>query len=233
MRTFINQQLYPGEFLLHKKYAATEMLLDLVWTHCNIAADIALLLLDRHEFDKSELQREFVIQAALLSDIGVYACSGYEWIPGQPASDKPYIQHGVIGAWILQQEGYSPAVIQVAHSHTGVGLTAQDIKLYGLQLPEADYVPRTQLQKLIAYALKFHSKAPKFKTVEDITNTLQRYGKEKVEKFQEWQQEFGNPDLTEIKAKYAGWHQSFEFQAKQVTTGGTSGPSLNSAGIAK
>ncbi len=233
MRTFINQQLYPGEFLLHKKYAATEMLLDLVWTHCNIAADIALLLLDRHDFNKTELQREFVIQAALLSDIGVYACSGYEWIPGQPPSDKPYIQHGVIGAWILQQEGYSPAIIQVAHSHTGVGLTAQDVKLYGLQLPEADYVPRTQLQKLIAYSLKFHSKAPKFKTVEDITQSLQRYGKEKVERFLEWQQEFGNPDLTEIKTKYAAWHQSFEFQVKQITSTAAARPNLNSAGITK
>lgn len=237
VRTFINQQLYPGEFLLHKKYAQSELILDLVWTHSNIVADIALHLLDKHDFDKTECPREFVIQAALLMDIGVYMVEGYEWMPGHQPNTKPYIQHGVIGAYILQQEGYSPQVVQVAHSHPGVGVTAQDVRNYGLDLPEADYIPRTQLEKLISYASKFHSKSPAFKKAEEIKQSLQKYGQDKVKRFEEWEQEFGKLDLTEIIEKYRQWHQSFRFQMEQIMkqatqAQGTIGPNLNSAGIA-
>lgn len=235
MKTFINQELYPGEFLLHKKYAQSEMLLDLVWTHSNIMVDIALHILDKHDFNKNDLTREFVIQAGLLMEIGVYLCGGYEWMPGQPPSDKPYVQHGVIGAWILQQEGYSPQVIQVAHSHSGVGVTAEDVRNFGLDLPEADYVPRSQLQKLMSYSAKFHSKAPKFKTIEDIKQSLMKFGQPKIERFDELMSEFGEPDLTEIRAKYESWHKGFIYQRDQMMTGQAQnlGPNLNSAGIAQ
>lgn len=236
MKTFINQDLYPGEFLLHKKYAKSEMLLDLVWTHSNIIADIAIHILDKHDFNQNDLTREFVIQSALLMDIGVYMCGGYEWMPGQPPSDKPYIQHGIIGAWILQQEGYSPQVIQVAHSHSGVGVSAQDVRNFGLDLPEADYVPRSQLQKLITYSSKFHSKAPKFKDLEDIKESLMKFGKEKIERFDELVAEFGEPNLEEIIAKYEPWHKGFTYQRDQLTSGQgatQAGPDLNSAGIAQ
>lgn len=234
MKTFINQDLYPGEFLLHKKYAQSEMLLDLVWTHCNIIADIALQILDKHDFDKHDLTREFVIQAGLLMDIGVYMCDGYEWMPGQSPSAKPYIQHGVIGAWILQQEGYSTQIVQVSHAHSGVGVTAEDVKNFGLDLPEADYVPRSQLQKLITYSSKFHSKMPKFKTMDDINASLMKFGTQKVERFDELVTEFGEPDLTDIMAKYEPWHKGFKYQVGQLMSGqGSTGPNLNSAGIAK
>ncbi len=238
MRNYTNQQLYPGEFLLHKKYAQTELLLDLIWTHSNIVADIALLLLDKHQFNKNDLPREFVIQAALVFDIGVYLCEGYEWIPGQQPSSKPYIQHGLIGAWILQKEGYSPYVVRVAHTHSGVGLSAQDIRNFGLNLPEADYVPRSQVEKLVSYASKFHSKSPRFKKAEEVKQSLGRYGKEKVNTFEDWENEFGKPDLTEIIEKYRQWHKSYSFQVEQITKQSTQaqvtiGPNLNSAGIAQ
>lgn len=214
------------------------MLLDLVWTHCNIVAEIAVGLFEKNSFDKTGLTREFIIQSALLMDVGVYSCGGYEWMPSQPPSEKPYIQHTVIGAWILSQAGYAPQVIQVAHNHTGVGITAQDIRDFGLDLPEADYVPHSSLEKLVSYASKFHSKAPKFKTVEDICQSLNQYGKDKVMRFQEWQQELGDPPLDPIIAKYGPWHQGFQFQISQLTRTSTQLPQnsskqLNSAGIAK
>jgi uncharacterized protein len=237
MRNFINQQLYPGEFLLHQKYAKSEMLLELVWTHCNIVVDIALDLLDNQEFDKSGLPREYVIQAGLLFDIGVYLCGGYEWMPGQEPADRPYVQHGVVGAWILQQEGYAPQIIQVAHSHAGVGISHDDIRNYGLQLPEADYLPYTMLQMLLAYASKFHSKTPKFKDRNMITASLSRFGKQKVERFEELEAMFGTPNLEKLEAKYQGWHQSFLQQIQQIQQANTTQPTstaiLNSAGIPK
>jgi uncharacterized protein len=236
MRSFINQQLYPGEFLLHKKYCQSEMLLDLVWTHSNIVVDIAMQLYENGRFPTEDLPREFVVQAGLLFDIGMYMCSGFEHFPGQPAMERPYIQHGLIGAWILEREGYSPAVIQVAHAHMGVGLTQDDIRLYGIELPIADYLAHTKLQQLIMYASKFHSKTPRLKTKEEIEASLKKYGNDKVQLFQEMALYFGDPDMVTIAKKYEDWHKGFEFQLSHIE-GGNSLPAasvtaaLNSAGV--
>jgi len=228
---FVNQEIYPGEFLLHKKYAQSELLLDLVWTHCNIITEIALSLLDSGHFDINETPRDITTQAALLHDIGVYQCGGFEWMPNQPPSEKPYIQHTVVGAWILQQEGYSPPVIQSAYVHTGVGLTGQDISMYQLNLPPDDYVLRTMLQKLITYASKFHSKTPKFRTAADISASLEKYGPEKVNTFIQFQQLFGEPDIEPIQKRYQDWHKAFEYQLSQVSNSQLPPPPLNTAGI--
>lgn len=229
---FVNQDVYPGEFALHQKYAKSELLLNLVWTHSNIIAEITQSLLDSGNFDTSELPRDLVTQACLLFDIGVYACGGFEFLPGQPPSDKPYIQHTIVGAWILKQEGYSGPIVQTAYVHTGVGISSQDIANYGLQLPLDEFMPRTMLQKLITYTSKFHSKAPKFKRQEDITGALQRYGQDKVQKFHELQSIFGVPNIEPIEQKYDEWQKWFKFQLEQLQQQ-PSGNLLNEAGIAK
>jgi uncharacterized protein len=216
MAVFINQNLYPGEFLLHKKYAATEMLLDLIWTHSNIIADIALHLLDTYDFDKTELQREYVLQASLLHEIGVYMCGGFEWIPNQPPSQYPYIQHGIIGAWILQQEGYSPKIVQVAHCHIGVGLSAEDIRSHAIELPQQDFFPQTPLQKFMTYVSKFHSKTPKFRTNEQIKESLRRFSDEKMKAFEELEKTYGIPNIPQFEQKYDEWHKGFIFRAQQM-----------------
>ena len=50
---YVNFDKYPNEFALHKKYAQSPLILDLVWTHCNIIADVALGLLKNGKFDTS------------------------------------------------------------------------------------------------------------------------------------------------------------------------------------
>lgn len=229
MKSFVNQDVYLTEFNLHKKYAASEAILDLVWTHCNIVADIAIHLHQKNNLDSTIYNLGVVVQAALLHDIGVYTCDGYEWLIDQPPFNKPYVQHTLAGAQILQQEGFSQEVIRCAHVHTGVGLTKDDIKKFGLQLPDGDYVPSTPVQKLITYSAKFHSKAPAFKSATEIREALGKYGKEKQTQFDELAQEYGTPDLDPIKLKYADWHNTFAAMAKQMTM---VGPNLNSAGIA-
>jgi len=231
MSLFINQNVYPGEFLLHKKYAATETVLDLIWTHSNIIAEVCLYLLDHFEFDKTELVREVVIQAALLHEVGVYACDGFEWIPGQPQMNRPYIQHGVVGAWILQQEGYANPVVQAAFCHIGMGLTAEDIRSHGLQLPEVDMFPQTMLQHFMTYASKFHSKTPQFRTSEDIRQSLAKFSNEKVAMFDRLEKMFGTPDLTAMREKYGEWEKSFSFRVNQLSKSNKS-VSFNAAGIA-
>lgn len=235
MKHFVNQDTYLTEFNLHKKYAASELVLDLVWTHCNIIADVAIQLHQKNNLDANVYNLGVVIQAALLHDIGVYVCDGYETLTNQPPFNKPYIQHTLAGAWILKQEGFNQDVVQSAHVHAGVGLTNEDIHKFGLQLPEGDYLPATPVQRLITYAAKFHSKAPKFKSVDEIRESLGKYGADKQKIFDQLVAEYGTPDLEVIKAKYASWHQGFAYAMTKMTSLGNAnadGPNLNSAGIA-
>jgi uncharacterized protein len=231
VKTFINQDAYLTEFNVHKKYATSELILDLVWTHCNIVADICLSLIQKNNLSNTIYHPGVVVQAALLHDIGVYICDGYEWLTNQPPFNKPYVQHTLAGAWILKQEGFSADVIQAAHVHAGVGITIDDIKQFGLQLPQGDYVPTTPVQRLVTYAAKFHSKAPKFKKTDEIRESLKKYGAEKIKVFDQYISEYGSPELNEIIRKYETWHQGFEYETSQLSNL-LIVPNLNSAGIA-
>jgi hypothetical protein len=125
-------------------------------------------------------------------------------------------------------------VVQAAYLHTGVGLSAQDIMTYGLDLPQEDFIPRTTLHKLLTYAAKFHSKAPKFRNAVEITESLAKYGQEKVDRYLELQAQFGVPDLTLIEKKYASWHQGFVYELNHFNQPtATPGVSLQSSGISK
>lgn len=84
---------------------------------------------------------DFLRSACLLHDIG-----RFEHPPG-----KDTIRHGIAGAKILRSIGLE-AHARVAERHLGVGITKEDIKIQGLDLPEADYVPETREEKIIAYA---------------------------------------------------------------------------------
>lgn len=237
MAQYINQDQYLTEFTLHKKYASSELLLDLVWTHSHIVMEIALSLYDSGLFDTSQLDRNLVIKAGLLFEIGVYQCGGFEWMPGQLPYDKPYIQHSLVGAEILRQEGFREDIVRVALTHEGVGLTPEDIAQFGLQLPPGDYLPTCPLEWLIVYSAKYHSKAPKFKTVQDIEAALSRYGGDKLERFRQLASSFGIPNIEAFEQKYADWHRSFLYRVKQIQEGSVQGsvitlPELNPAGIA-
>lgn len=230
MKNFINQDAYLTEFNVHKKYAGSDLILDLVWTHCNIVADICLNLIQKNNLSNTVYHPGVVVQAALLHDIGVYVCDGYEWLTNEPPFNKPYVQHTLAGAWILKQEGFSADVIQAAHVHAGVGITSSDINQFGLQLPDGDYVPTTPVQRLVTYSAKFHSKAPKFKETKDIKESLKKYGKEKLKIFDDFVKDYGSPELDEISKKYEAWHQGFEYETSQLSNLVTA-PNLNSAGI--
>jgi uncharacterized protein len=224
----INQTKYPQEYALHTKYAQSERLLDLVWTHCNIINDIVIQLYQAHP-EKYTFPLEVAIQAALCHDIGVYLCSGFEWIPDQPTSQLPYAQHTIVGAWILYQEGYLPEVVQVANMHSGVGLTANDVTAHQLQLPVDNYVPTTPMQRLLCYASKFHSKTPRFKTSAEIKDSLTQFGEDKLATFNSFVEEFGEPDLETISCQYEEWHKAFAYDISSLNSPQHAG--FNSAGI--
>lgn len=228
---YVNYDLYPLEFGLHQKYARVPLLLDLVWTHCHITSEIALQLYDRETFDTSHLDRNLLVQACLLHDVGVYLSGGFEWIPEVNPCDCTYSTHTLIGAWILQQEQFHPLVVQSAFTHTGVGLTPDDIQQFAMHLPSADYTPTNPFTELVAYASKFHSKAPHFKDPDHIKETLSKYGAEKTKRFENWELKFGIPDLAPLEETYHEWHERIKSQIEQLGTHQLAQTNLNPAGI--
>lgn len=210
------QHEFPEEFALHQKYAPAPLLLELVWTQGCIVADIALQLVNTQTFDTATVDTHLLTQAALLHDIGVYRTGGFEWLGNMPISPMPYVQHSVVGAWILYKEGYHPAIVQAAYAHKGVGITAQDVIRLGMDLPPEDYLPNTLFHHLLCYASKHHSKAPKWRTPEEIVQSLNRYGSDKAQTFAQWYEFFGPVDLEPLKQKYSAWHQAITAQLNKL-----------------
>ena len=127
---------------------------------------------------------EFISQAAMLHDIGMFRC------------DAPrihchglhqYIEHGYLGADLLREEGL-PRHALVAERHTGVGLSLETIKRTGLPLPHRDMVPISLEEQLICYADKFYSKTQleDEHTLERIRTSLKRFGDAEVAQFDAW-----------------------------------------------
>jgi uncharacterized protein len=133
----------------------------------------------------------FINEAAMLHDIGIFETNS----PELGCSGKhPYVCHGYLGRKILEKKGLPPHAL-VCERHVGIGITAEEIKLNQLPLPQRDMVPISIEEQIICFADKFFSKNGEVndgeKSVEDILNGLRRYGPEKVIRFQNWMHLFG------------------------------------------
>jgi uncharacterized protein len=183
---------------LHHKYAPSDEVYDLVFTHCQIVRDIAMQLSSKGMF---EVDIELVITGSMLHDIGVYPLFGAD---GKLRDDVNYITHGTEGEAILKKEGLPENIWRFAAHHTGVGLSKQDVIDQKLPLPIADYLAETDEELLIMYADKFHSKTtpPYFNSFEWYKQDIERFGADKVVKFEQMAQRFGVPDLEPLSKKY-------------------------------
>lgn len=170
--------------------AARTILLDHSRQVSRRALAIARALIQRGE--NPDLQ--FVGEAAMLHDIGMIftnapdiGCRG----------DAPYLQHGIIGARLLNRLGL-PAHARVCERHTGVGLTAREIEQDNLPLPGRDLLPETLEERIICYADLFYSKDPhkrhQTKSIDDVRQQIARFGSDKVVIFDRWLTEF-EPEL--------------------------------------
>lgn len=79
---------------------------------------------------------DLVTAGALLHDIG--------------RSVDHSIMHAYIGSQIVQAHGLPQSIVDIVRKHTGAGLDAEDVKELGL--PDADYMPRTLEEKIVAHA---------------------------------------------------------------------------------
>lgn len=184
---------------LHKKYAPSDEVYELVFAHSQIVYDIALQLIESNNLT---VDRDLVRIGALLHDIGVYSLFESN---GKIRTSVQYITHGTEGEKILKNENFPETIWRFATHHTGVGLTKQDIINQKAPIPVADYLAETDEELLIMYADKFHSKTtpPYFNSYEWYRQDIAKFGKDKVTKFDQMATKFGVPNLQPLNKKYS------------------------------
>lgn len=174
------------EQLIDKYYPEANELKHILLTHSRSVADKALWIADRHP--ELSLDREFLYEAAMLHDIGIFLtdadgihCYG----------DKPYICHGYLGADLVCAEGY-PRHALVCERHTGAGLSLAEIIAQDLPVPHREMVPVSLEEQVICFADKFYSKThlDREKSVEKARGSLLRYGEAGVRRFDRWCEQF-------------------------------------------
>lgn len=103
--------------IIDKYYPEENELKHILLVHSRSVADKALSIVDRNS--DLHLDRQFVEEAAMLHDIGIFKCNAPSI---QCFGEEPYVCHGRIGAELLRCEGY-PRHARVCERHTGAGLT--------------------------------------------------------------------------------------------------------------
>lgn len=181
--------------ILNKYFEEGSALLNLLTMHSEMVARKALSLVDAAKLD---VDREFVWNAAMLHDIGIFRCDA----PSIHChGTEPYIRHGIIGAAIMRELGYRnvvtssgqplggnvyQAIANVCERHTGSGLTAKEIAERGLPLPHQDFLPVSLEEKLICYADKFYSKSgdpTSEKPFDRVRASMAKFGPDSLARF--------------------------------------------------
>lgn len=168
--------------LIEHYYAPNTELYHILVQHSEQVRDKALSIVSNHP--ELQLDEEFISQAAMLHDIGIFLCDA-------PIIEcygtHQYVEHGYLGADLLRKEGL-PKHALVCERHTGVGLSLELIASKNLPLPHREMVPMSLEEKVICYADKFFSKTKLDATasVESIRTMLGRHGPENIQIFDEW-----------------------------------------------
>ena len=133
----------------------------------------------------------FIEEAGMLHDIG---CCRVHFSPMRCKGSLPYLCHMTEGEKILIAEGF-PRHAGVACTHTGVGMSAEEVRERELPLEERDYIPETIEEKIISYADLFYSKDPEKlffeKTPDQVREQMSVFGDRHRETFTVWHKEFG------------------------------------------
>jgi uncharacterized protein len=143
----------------------------------------SLKIAEKHPELKAD--RDFISEAAMLHDIGIFQT----WAPAIGCyGEHAYIAHGYLGREIMENEGL-PKHGLVCERHTGIGLTADEIRQQDLPLPLREMVPQSIEEQIICFADTFFSKGhdvTQEKSPEEVKETLKKYGEDKVKQFTNW-----------------------------------------------
>jgi uncharacterized protein len=153
--------------------------------HCKAVCKKAMKI--AANFDNAD--KDLIRKGALLHDIGIIKCNAPSILCMGTAN---YIEHGVIGAAMLREYGMANGIeleiyAGIAELHTGSGLTAKNIIEQKLPLPHRDFLPETELEKLICYADKFFSKSGSMqeKSLESVRQSMAKFGQQSIDRFEE------------------------------------------------
>ena len=139
--------------IINQYYPSENELRRILLTHSRQVADRCLLIARKHP--ELKLDTEFLEEAAMLHDIGIYACDAPSI---QCFGAEPYICHGLIGGKLLREKGFVRHA-QVCERHTGTGISREQIIAQNLPLPlDGCYEPDTIEEQVVCYADKFYSK---------------------------------------------------------------------------
>ena len=168
--------------IIEKYYKKDTDLHYILLIHSEKVRDKALEIAELHP--DLRLDTEFISEAAMLHDIGIFMCDAPRI---QCYGTHQYIEHGYLGAEILKNEGLSRHAL-VCERHTGVGISLEMILNKNLPLPHRDMLPIMLEEQLICYADKFFSKTQleEIHSVERIRTQLSHFGEAEVAKFNEW-----------------------------------------------
>lgn len=172
--------------IINKYYPEDNELKNVLLIHSRQVADKALEIADKHP--ELKIDRKFVESAALLHDIGIFRTDA----PGIHCHGTyPYICHGYLGADLLREEGLLQHAL-VCERHTGAGLSLDDILHQQLPVPHREMLPVSLEEQVICFADKFFSKThlEREKTVEKARESISQYGKEGLERFNRWCEQF-------------------------------------------
>ena len=150
--------------------------------HGKAVANKALEIALRHP--ELQLDRQFIAEAAMLHDIGIFMCDAPRIFCH---GSHNYIEHGYLGAKILRAEGlYKHAL--VCERHTGVGISLEMILKDHMPLPHRNLLPITYEEQVICYADKFYSKTKLNETlsIQRIRTNLKKYGESELARFNAW-----------------------------------------------
>jgi uncharacterized protein len=168
--------------LIEKYYPKDTDIYFVLTIHSQQVRDKALQI----AYNKPELQldNEFIAEAAMLHDIGIFRCNAPRI---HCLGTHQYIEHGYLGADLMRKEGL-PRHALVCERHTGVGLSLETILQNNLPLPQRDMLPVSLEEQLICYADKFFSKTQLNEThsIDRIRTYLGHYGESEVRKFDQW-----------------------------------------------
>ncbi|KAA6341217.1 hypothetical protein EZS27_010962 [termite gut metagenome] len=173
--------------LIDKYYPEDNKLKRIFLSHACSVEKKALQIVAAHP--ELNVDGKFLSEAALLHDIGIFLthapdifCFGKE----------PYICHGYLGAELMREEGF-PHHALVCERHTGAGLSLKIIAERQLPVPYREMVPQSMEEQIICFADKFFSKThlDQEKNVKKIQEDMEKYGKEGLERFTEWEKLFG------------------------------------------
>lgn len=168
--------------IIDKYYNDNKTLKEILLTHSHSVAQKALHIVDTHP--ELGADREFVEQAAMIHDIGIFLtdakaihCYG----------EYKYICHGYLGADLMRKEGYERHAL-VCERHTGAGISLKTIVENNLPIPQREMIPISIEEQIICFADKFYSKTKleKTKTVEEALKSISKYGEEGVARFNAW-----------------------------------------------